>query len=124
MRGKNWTYSENHALVAAYAAMALAQYNGESVNKSAIIRVLMAGECADRSRGSIEAKFMNCSAVAVQYGMLDSLPNGYVKGYKPAPNYQKVLREFLIEALNVPNGYHDATLVYRYNCAPAALKGA
>jgi hypothetical protein len=107
MRNKSWQYSENQALSGAYASMAMAQYNGESVNKSAIIRGLMAGECCNRSRGSIEAKFMNCSAVVVRYGMLAELPNGYVKGYKPAPNYQAALVEFVREALNVPNGYSD-----------------
>jgi hypothetical protein len=115
MRNKSWNYEENTAIAEAYALMAVLQLSGNKFNKSQLIRTLrgesqdvdapLFGQCAARSRGSIEAKLMNCSAVALEFGLCAALENGYVKGYKPAPNYQKVLREFLIEALNQPYGF-------------------
>lgn len=98
-RGAAYSAAELQATAAAYVRMAVAQYTGQKVNKAAIQRELQAGVCAARSRGSLDAKFMNYSAVAVDNNMLPGLPFGYVKGYKPAPNYQGAMVAALGDAL-------------------------
>lgn len=98
-RGAAYSADELAATAAAYVTMAVGQYAGQKVNKAALTRDLQAGVCADRSRGSLDAKFMNFSAVAVDHGMLPGLPFGYVKGYKPAPNYQRAMVEALRDAI-------------------------
>jgi hypothetical protein len=95
---RDWTESENTAVCLAYCIMLAAQKRGEKFNKSAIRRELIGTEAEqgplyNRSNGSIEAKLMNCSAVAVSLGW------PLLKGYKPAPNYQKCLRWHMTEAL-------------------------
>lgn len=93
-RGGAYTAGENAVVVAAYVRLVVAQRAGEKVNKAALVREVLA-QCPGRSRGSIEAKFMNLSAFAVRDGLLPDLPGGYVQGYKPAPNGQAVLAEML-----------------------------
>lgn len=94
-----YTVAEHCALAAAYAFLAAKQTAGEAVNKAQLIRELQAGACSARSRGAIEAKFMNLSHVAQVAGLFPQLPGGYVKGYKPAPNGAKVLLAYLQAAL-------------------------
>ena len=98
-RGAAYSAAELDATAGAYVTMALAQFTGQKVNKAALQRDRMAGVCAARSRGSLDAKFMNYSAVAVERNLLPGLPFGHVQGYKPAPNYQKAMVEALIEAI-------------------------
>lgn len=98
-RGAAYSAAELEATAEAYVAFALAQYTGAKVNKAAVQRELMAGVCAARSRGSLDAKFMNYSAVAVEYNLLPGLPFGHVKGYKPAPKYQAAMVEALRDAI-------------------------
>lgn len=98
-RGAAYSAEELAAVADAYVRFAIAQYRGQKVNKAAAQRELMAGVCAARSRGSLDAKFMNYSAVAVERNLLPGLPFGHVQGYKPAPNYQKAMVEALIEAI-------------------------
>lgn len=98
-RGAPYSADELAATAAVYVRFAVAQYCGEKVNKAAAQRELMAGVCAGRSRGSLDAKFMNYSAVAVDNNMLPGLPFGHVKGYKPAPNYQKAMVDALRDAI-------------------------
>lgn len=99
-RGAAYSADELAATAAAYVRFAVAQYTGVKVNKAAVQRELMAGVCSERSRGSLDAKFMNYSAVAVDNNMLPGLPFGYVKGYKPAPNYQAAMVDALDAALD------------------------
>lgn len=98
-RGAAYTAEELQATAAVYVQMAVAQYTGQKVNKAALQRELQAGVCADRSRGSLDAKFMNYSAVAIDNNMLPGLPFGHVKGYKPAPNYQGAMVVALADAI-------------------------
>lgn len=57
------------------------------INKRAMLRVLMAGPCPTRSRGSLEAKLMNVSGASIHH-------NGpIIPGYKPAPNCQRIMRD-------------------------------
>lgn len=87
---KDWTDEENLAIALAYCIMLQAQQRDAKFNKSAIRRELIGTEekpgiLHGRSNGSLEAKLMNCSAVAARLGI------ELVKGYKPAPNYQSAL---------------------------------
>jgi len=99
-RGTNYSATEHAALCAAYVSMAVEQNAGRKVNKAAIIRDLIATVCPTRSRGSIEAKFMNISAAAISRNLLPGLPGGHVQGYKPAPNGSKSLADDLTAALH------------------------
>jgi len=95
-----WTDTECFALALAYCIMQQTDSRGERINKSALRRSLIGsmevpGPLNARSHGSIEAKFMNVSAVAAQYG------HRLVTGYKPAPHYQKVLRHWYAVAYNI-----------------------
>jgi len=85
MSRQPWTQDEITALLAAYGQLVDAQAAGLYLSKAALVRSLMAGPCIERSKGSIEAKLMNLSAACVLAGC------GYVKGYKPAPNMQRIL---------------------------------
>jgi 5-methylcytosine-specific restriction enzyme A len=87
---KDWTEAENRALCFAWCVMHDAWQAGTKFNKSAIRRELIGtdeapGPLHARSNGSVEAKLMNVSAAAVQLGIEP------LKGYKPAPNFQKSL---------------------------------
>ena len=87
--GTPWTGREIEAIVADYAGMLRAELAGERVVKAERNRALQ--KIIDRSRGSIEYKHQNISAVLEMLG----LP--YIRGYKPARNYQHALFE-VVEA--------------------------
>ena len=94
---RDWNDRENMAICLAYCIMLAAQQRGDKFNKSAIRRELIGTDAEPcplhaRSNGSVEAKFMNCSAAAQAI----NLPT--VKGYKPAPNYQKALQWHMSQA--------------------------
>ncbi len=111
-KGKPWTAAEQSAAIAAYNAMMRAERKGEPYNKAAINRWLRdeggadkhppasftyaagnwRGSLAARSRGSIEAKFMNISSARESIG----LP--VLDGYKAAGNYQRSLVELIQSA--------------------------
>lgn len=106
-RGAAYSEVEDKAIATAYVALAVAQYTGQKLSKAQLTRDLQASVCSERSRGSIDASFMNCSGVAVDNSMLPGLPFGYVKGYKPAPNYRKGLLPALQAAL-IDAAAHDS----------------
>ena len=98
VKGKAYTDCERCLIAAAYVRMAIAQLNGEKLVKIELIRDLM--KKTDRTRGAIEASFMNISHHCKNDGYISTLPDGYVKGYKPAPNAAKVWRYFIVEEVN------------------------
>ncbi len=100
-----YTDAEHRAIAAAYVRLAVAQYEGRKVNKAALVRGIRA-IFPHRTRGAIEAKFMNLSAAAVAGNLLEALPGGYVKGYKPAPNGAKSLGDFLRVAIHNDKAAH------------------
>ena len=81
--GTPWSKSENEAIVADYGKMLRAELAGERVVKAKFNRALQSK--IGRSRGSIEYKHQNISAV------LELLGLPYISGYKPARNYQRDL---------------------------------
>ena len=84
-RGKPWSAQELDAIVADYFDMLETERVGGSVVKARHNRALR--NLIDRSRGSIEYKHQNISAVLAELGL------SYIKGYKPMVNYQRALLE-------------------------------
>lgn len=88
----DWSREEVEAAVADYLDMLLKDVSGEEFNKADRNRRLQR-LLNHRSRGSVEWKHQNISAVLVELG----LP--YVRGYKPRYNYQELLRQVVEERL-------------------------
>ena len=88
--GEDWSRIEVEACVADYLKMLTLQLNGQRFNKSERIHALMQ-RLDGRSKGSVEYKFRNVSAVMQELGW----PT--VNGYKALENYQLLLLE-VIEA--------------------------
>ena len=84
--GSPWTSAEVEAIVTDYFDMLVDELSGRAVNKAEHNRLLQKVLTA-RSRGSIEFKHANISAVLVELGYW------YVDGYKPRPNVQELLRD-------------------------------
>src|SRR5690349_1285793 len=89
----DWSREENEATVASYFAMLEAGLYGEKVNKAAHNRALLP-LLHNRSRGAVEFKHQNISAVLIDLGV------PYISGYKPAVNYQQDLRSAVVAQLN------------------------
>lgn len=82
--GEDWSDTEIAAVVAEYGEMLQAQRAGHQFVKVRFNeRVQVA---TGRSKGSVEFKFCNISAV------LRDLGSDWVKGYEPRGNYQAALR--------------------------------
>ena len=82
----DWSRAEVEAIVDDYFAMLEAERSGTPFNKAEHRRALER-ELNRRSKGSIERKHMNISAVLLK---LDVPP---IKGYLPLGNYQRLLGE-------------------------------
>ena len=108
MTAKPWSDLENAAVAALWVAMAVAQYKGEKFVKARGVAEVV--KASGRGRCSVEAKLMNLSAAAVKLAATPWLPEGYVKGYKPAPNYQKAIEAHLLAAL--AQSYDVACIMY------------
>lgn len=78
--GEDWSRFEVEACVADYLQMLALQLNGQRFNKSERIQALMQ-HLDGRSKGSVEYKFRNISAVMQELGW----PT--VAGYKSLENY-------------------------------------
>lgn len=81
--GNDWFDTEVALIVADYFAMLHSELAGSPYNKAEHNRALQ--QLTGRSRGSIEFKHQNISAVLIRLG----LP--WIKGYKPMPNFQTAL---------------------------------
>ncbi len=85
MSGEDWTQEEVATIVADYRHMLIQELGGQSYNKAAHNRLVQ--EQTGRSRGSIERKHQNISAILRDAGCY------YIPGYKPLSNYQYLLEE-------------------------------
>ncbi len=110
---KPWDHRENRAVVSLYFAMLDAELTGQAYTKAAMIRQFR-GEgidrenleqfeldripLANRSRGSIEAKLMNCSAAHAKLDPGAETMDGH--GYRALANYQKALETAMDKALS------------------------
>lgn len=88
MSSIDWTNLQNDAIVADYFEMLQSELSKAKYNKAAHNRMLQ--QKTGRSRGSIEFKHRNVSAVLKGSGEV------WIDGYKPAFNYQ----ESLVEAVD------------------------
>lgn len=89
---EDWSRAEVDATVAAYLGMLERELAGDHYNKSASRRELLA-RLSGRSEGAIERKHQNISAVLIDLGF------SYVEGYKPLPNYQRLLYDVVRDRL-------------------------
>lgn len=80
------------AAVGDYFIMLAKELRGEPFNKAEHNRALQQ-MLANRTRGSIERKHQNISAILIQAGY------PYVEGYKPLGNYQELLRSVVEDRL-------------------------
>jgi hypothetical protein len=93
-KGNPWTSQENRLLVADYLKNRDAVAAGLIVNKAATIRDLTP-QLSGRTKGSIEAKRMNLSALLLDVG------STVWPGYAPLANYQHGLVVALADVFNV-----------------------
>jgi len=91
--GQDWSRAEIEAAVTDYLDMLEQELKGRPVNKSEHNRRLQS-VLQVRSRGAIEFKHQNISAILLELG------HPYVSGYKPRRNYQVLLRTIVVERLS------------------------
>lgn len=97
MRGEEWSDLENDAIVANYFSMLSDELAGSRYNKAAHNRALQ--DLIGRSKGSIEFKHQNISAV------LKGLGETWISGYKPAFNFQMSLVDAVARHLQQQGGW-------------------
>lgn len=90
----HWTSDELDCLLTAYFEMLALEQRRVSYVKTKFNGAVQ--EQTSRSKGSIEFKFANISAV------LDDLEMPYIRGYKPRFNYQKVMMDLVRERVGNP----------------------
>lgn len=88
--GTDWSRDEVEAAVSDYLDMLARELRGESFNKAAHNRRLQ-HLLARRTKGAIERKHQNISAVLIEFGY------PYVDGYKPLCNFQRSLLPQIVE---------------------------
>lgn len=99
-----WSDDENDIIVAQYFGMLTAELGGQPKNKTEVRRSVQA--LIGRSNGSIEYKNQNISAVLLALGQ------DWVRGYKPAHNYQGSLRDAVLRWLDANTAWADHLLVH------------
>lgn len=97
----HWSHEEVEATVSDYFDMLAMELRGEEFNKAEHNRNLQK-LLANRTKGAIEKKHQNISAVLIEFGY------PYVDGYKPLGNYQQLLYGVVEERLLGAAGLHRA----------------
>ena len=92
-----WSAEELNATVAAYFDMLDCEARSEPYTKANINKRLRAGPLRARSKGAVEYKFGNISAVLRRAGL------AWVPGYKPYPNVQRALQEGVLAEAEARN---------------------
>lgn len=90
--GNGWDWLECEAAVQVYFEMLSKELAGQVYSKAEYRRGLQV-KLNNRSEGSIEFKHQNISAILIEMGQ------PYIKGYKPAANYQYQLRQVVLAYL-------------------------
>jgi hypothetical protein len=98
---ESWSRHEVEAAVADYFDMLAKELAGLPFNKAEHNRNLQR-LLPQRSKGSIERKHQNLSAILIELGW------PYVDGYKPLRNYQELLREVVEERLTGAVALHQS----------------
>ena len=100
MPENDWSRDEVEATVGDYFAMLRDELAGVPINKAEHnerLRRLLQG----RSRGSVEFKHANISAVLTLYGY------PYIDGYKPRFNFQALLEQVVLEYLDLHRAFFE-----------------
>lgn len=97
----DWSEIECELIVADYLEMLLKELAGTPYSKAEHRRALDR-HLTERSEGSIEYKHQNISAILIDVG----LP--YIRGYKPAFNYQRLLRDVVVAHVDARRGQIEA----------------
>jgi hypothetical protein len=100
MAGDDWSREEVEATVGDYFAMLHDELAGLPINKAGHnerLRVLL----RNRSKGSVEFKHANISAVLTLHGY------PYIDGYKPRFNFQALLEQAVLEYLDVHRDFFE-----------------
>ena len=92
-RNKPWTDDENDKIISAYFELSKI-IKSEGANLSKFIKNFIERENFTRSKGAVERKFANISAV------LDEIGHEYISNFKPLPHYQSSMRKKVLERLN------------------------
>ena len=95
-----WSPQEVEAAVEDYFAMLAMELRGEAFNKAEHNRRLQR-KLNNRTRGSIERKHSNISAILIELGY------PYIDGYKPLGNYQALLRLVVANRLQLAAGLNE-----------------
>jgi hypothetical protein len=110
--GRPWTDLECEAIAASYFDMLRAELRGEQYSKAGAVRALQA-MLPVRTKGSIERKLQNVSAI------LDEVGRDWIEGYKPLPHYQHELRRVVIDALDLDHRIGEQVAAYEASPVPA-----
>lgn len=97
----NWSHEQVEATASDYFEMLAMELRGEPFNKAEHNRNLQR-VLANRSKGAIEKKHQNISAVLIELGY------PYIDGYKPLRNYQELLYDVVEERLLGAASLHQA----------------
>jgi hypothetical protein len=101
MANEAWSRDEVELIVADYFAMLQTELSRQPVNKAERNRRLQKS-LNGRSRGAIEFKHANISAILLDLG---DLP--YIDGYKPRGNYQQLLEQVVLEWLAIEPDFFE-----------------
>lgn len=85
--GSAWSDSELEAAIAAYRRMLVAEDRGQPLTKRDVVESMM--KATGRTKGSIEMRLQNVSAVLQELG----LP--WIDGYKPLSHYPERLKHLI-----------------------------
>lgn len=101
----SWSNTEVQLIIADYFNMLSAELKGEAYSKAEHRRKLLP-LLKNRSEGSVEFKHQNISAVLIELGQ------PYIKGYLPRFNYQQILKDAIINYLNLNLKIEDQFLLF------------
>lgn len=87
-----WADTEVEAIVADYFHMLTLELAGQAVNKT-VHRKALKLKLNGRPDGAVERKHQNISAILLELGC------PCIRGYKPLPNYQSLLRDAVLDRL-------------------------
>lgn len=100
-KGQNWTLFEIEATISAYDDMLDKEIHSQPYTKADVVRTLMR-LMPSRSRGAIELKLQNISAIRRELGV------SWIEGYKPMPHYQRALRDAVVGRTNPRDRINEA----------------
>jgi hypothetical protein len=92
MPRRDWSQQEVEVIVSDYLEMMSLWLSGLPINKTKRRQDIQA-RLEDRSESSVDYKYRNISAALLHAGF------AYLPGYKPLPNYQRLLADVLYERL-------------------------